>query len=322
MCVLPVLRGIIAALVALCALGALAQDPVDPPLAGRPPHYSQLIGRFTIGATINPASVFVEDPLTLRVRIVGSVAMGDGPTRAHLRILPEDLADSFYIEPRPQDDSAIPDKEWEFVWTLRPKTADVREIPSLALAYYSPQVRRYQTARTESIVLEVKPRPTMVVETPRSPPESFLEWDEPAAPYREDWSAGAIAGWFAFLVIAGVAGAIYGAMRNPRASWISRKQDTGRRIEFERACEEGRPQQAALDTLRDHLQLGPEASLADIERAFKRQGMAPSARARWRRFYAAYQAQRFGPLPIASDADMQALKHEARALVDLLEKAR
>ena len=38
----------------------------DAPIAGRPPNFSHLVGRYSIEAVIEPNEVVVEDPLTLR----------------------------------------------------------------------------------------------------------------------------------------------------------------------------------------------------------------------------------------------------------------
>lgn len=162
----------------------------EPPLAGRPANYSGLVGRFTISTSAEPIRLAVEDPLTLRV-VVRGTSVGDDPTRKHLHVVPDSLGDDFYIEPVPEGDRRLDDGAWEFVWRLRPKSIDVDAVPPLALAYFSPQIGRYQTTRSESIPLIVEPRPAVVVEPSRSGPidSSFLMIDQPTAadPVRGLW---------------------------------------------------------------------------------------------------------------------------------------
>ena len=138
----------------------------EPPLGGRPPNFSGIVGRFRIEADVDSKSVTVEDPLTLRVTIHGE-SVTTPPTRGNLRIFPEDF--DFYREEVAEEDRADPATgTWTFVWRLRPKTTDVREVPPLRLSYWSPMLRRFQAATTEAVPIEVGPQveKTPVAEMP------------------------------------------------------------------------------------------------------------------------------------------------------------
>src|SRR5262249_20657790 len=128
------------------------------------------------------------------VAITGKPADGKPPSRSLLRIFPETMANDFYIESLPANDSFESD-ESEFFWKLWPKSTTVREIPSLALAYFSPIVNRYLTPRTDPIPIAVTPRPRVVdpSEIPSDLPGTFFDRSE-------RWSAAlASIDWISFL---------------------------------------------------------------------------------------------------------------------------
>lgn len=136
-------------------------DP-DPPLTGRPSNFSHIVGRYFIKAEAQPTEVFVEEPITLRVRIVGQGSPRFQPQRKNLHLFPDEVEENFFVEPVADQDRVLPDDNtWEFVYRLRPKTADVREIPGLRLIYYPsmPGRRGYQTTYAEPIEIIVKPKP-------------------------------------------------------------------------------------------------------------------------------------------------------------------
>ena len=158
----------------------------EPPRVGRPVDFSGVVGRFRIEADVSPKTVPVEDPLTLRVTIHGE-AVTTPPTRGELRIFPEEL--DFFREDAVDEDRADPAAgTWTFVWRLRPKSTDVREVPALRLVYWSPMLRRFQAATTDPVPIEV--RPAEAVKTPVLAPPVPTEmrffdispstWDSPA----------------------------------------------------------------------------------------------------------------------------------------------
>jgi hypothetical protein len=157
----------------------------EPPQVGRPVDFSGVVGRFRIEADVSPKSVPVEDPLTLRVTIRGE-GVTTPPTRGDLRIFPEDF--DFFREDVADEDRADPKAgTWTFVWRLRPKSTDVREVPALRLVYWSPMLRRFQAATIDPVPIEVRPAEAVKAPAPVStvPPEQRLFdiepsiWDSP-----------------------------------------------------------------------------------------------------------------------------------------------
>lgn len=134
--------------------------PVEPPVVGRPPQYSGMVGRFTIEATAAPTAIPVEQPITLRVRIRGRAASPNTPQRKRLRLFPEDFAERFYVEPVPAEDRTDETAGvWEFVYRLRPRSVRVLAIDDLTLVYFDPDVKKYQTRVAPEQPIEVTPPP-------------------------------------------------------------------------------------------------------------------------------------------------------------------
>jgi hypothetical protein len=162
-------------LLVLFASWGRAGAPSEPPLRGRPENFSGLVGLYTIAVTATPHEVCVEDPILLTVQIEGR-----GPTepeRRKLRLFPSEIADNFYVENVPEEDTKT-EKSWSFVYRLRPKNIEVELIPSLELVYYLPERRKYQTAVSSAIAIKVKPRPEAKLSSAVSPiraPDYFFE---------------------------------------------------------------------------------------------------------------------------------------------------
>jgi hypothetical protein len=162
----------------------------EPPLAGRPAQFSNVVGAYAISASAEPVAVPVEEPITLRVTISGKGPAKYQPTRKDLMLFPASWTRDFYVEPVPAADRVLPaEGAWEFVYRLRPKHQGVTAIDGIKLVTYQPPTGqrpgRYQTAYAEAIAITVKPRPAGP-EVPddlpvRTAPASFYELPEGAA---------------------------------------------------------------------------------------------------------------------------------------------
>jgi hypothetical protein len=140
---------------------------VEPPLAGRPKNFSQIVGRYRIAALAEPTEVFVEEPITLKVRITGQGPIRYQPQRKHLQLFPEEITDDFYVEPVPDLDKVFArENSWELVYRLRPKSSQVQAIPGLRLVYYAvtPNRRTFQTTYADALPIKVKPKPPASVD--------------------------------------------------------------------------------------------------------------------------------------------------------------
>src|SRR5262245_35648983 len=91
-------------LLLVCVATTFAQRPsIDPPIAGRPDAFSNIVGKYTIDISVEPATTYLEEPITLRVQIKGAGPAKYEPARKSLQILP-DWMDDFYVENVPDED--------------------------------------------------------------------------------------------------------------------------------------------------------------------------------------------------------------------------
>lgn len=130
----------------------------DAPIVGRPADFSGAIGGpFVVSANIEPNEIAVEQPFVLTLRIVGPGNLRELP-RPTLGKLPafqpfavDDLDDEYKDGPPPGR---------VFRYRLRPRTADVREVPAIRFVYFNPAIvpasRGYQTTYTEPARITVR----------------------------------------------------------------------------------------------------------------------------------------------------------------------
>jgi len=163
---------VIALLLLLSALSPARAEPEDeeiprPPAIGRPEHFDEdesPIGSFhTPTVQAEPRTLQVEDPLTFTVRIVaGSGRVWRPPSRPKLGEF-AGFPERFYIDSLGDASGRrVDERTWEFAYTLRPKRADVKSIPSFPFVFFTPGFippeKGYQIKRTTSIDLSVCPR--------------------------------------------------------------------------------------------------------------------------------------------------------------------
>jgi hypothetical protein len=134
-------------------------DNVEPPFPGQPPGFTGAVGSFHVTMRAMPTTLQAEDALVLTVRIAGTGSLK--------RIGRPDLkkersfARHFHIDNL--DDRVLPGEHArEFDYRLRPRSADVKEIPPLPfvifLPGYLPEYKGYQTRMAPAIPLTVTPR--------------------------------------------------------------------------------------------------------------------------------------------------------------------
>jgi hypothetical protein len=158
------------------ALISLTGEPA-PPVVGRPVDFSGAVGGpFVVEQTAEPTTVTAEEPLTLTVRITGPGNLRDLPRpelaklEAYKPFAVEELDDRFVPGDPPRR---------EFRYRLRPRGADVKEVPRLKFVYFNPRLptaRGYQTTYAAPIPLTVKPRtPPVSSGVPTEVPDWMLE---------------------------------------------------------------------------------------------------------------------------------------------------
>ncbi|MBN1554270.1 MAG: BatD family protein [Phycisphaerae bacterium] len=146
------------------------------PTDNRPAGYNGAIGRYDISATALPKKVAVGEPLTLTLKICGE---GNLETLAapDLANLPE-LTKDFRVPDEPLA-GVMENGAKVFTVSLRPRDANVKQIPPIRMAYFDPRIERFVTSRSESIRLHVTPAETLSLdrvvsaapntETPKAP---------------------------------------------------------------------------------------------------------------------------------------------------------
>ena len=178
----------------LCLPGAaFAQPPsMDPPLVGRPDGFSNIVGKYAIQVSAEPTEVHVEEPITLRIRIIGSGPAKYEPNRTRLNLFPG-WDDDFYVQELRDEHRVDRDqKTWLFVYRLKPKHAKVSAIDGIKLLYYDPTIaskQKFVTMPAEPIKIAVKPKPPdSGPETPIAVPDSFFEHVPAAEVLARPWS--------------------------------------------------------------------------------------------------------------------------------------
>jgi hypothetical protein len=146
---------------------------LEPPVGGRPEHFSGAVGVFRINAEAAPTEVAVEAPIILTVTVTGSVAPDyprfPPPERLNIDRL-GDLQDDFQVDDLAEGNGHPDPHTWTYLYRLRPRNTQVRRIPRLHFVFYNPLTGTWPTSYTaESISLKVNPRPTI------APPEDLRD---------------------------------------------------------------------------------------------------------------------------------------------------
>jgi hypothetical protein len=153
---------------------AAAEEEIEPPIVGQPPHFNGAVGTFRISATVQPAEVQAEGPVTYTVRITATGRAHRPPQRPRLEDFTS-FKEGFYLENVGAADGDRPDPHtWEFRYRLRPKSTKVEAIPGFPFVSYKPGMlppqRGYQTAYVPEVPLKVTPREQVGGGTTASPP--------------------------------------------------------------------------------------------------------------------------------------------------------
>jgi hypothetical protein len=157
---------------------AAEPDPNDIPVVGRPSDlpFSEASGWFDVRTRAEPATVEAETPLTFTLSVRAVRETRRPPQRIDLRQLPAFDA-RFYIEDPSEEPSRPDEKTWEFIYRLKPRRADVTEVPGLPFVYFNPYLRTvrkgFQVIYTDPIPLRVLPRETVQVPV-RAPENAFV----------------------------------------------------------------------------------------------------------------------------------------------------
>lgn len=303
------------------------RPPDDPPVAGRPENFSNIVGNYKIAVFAEPTEVRVEEAITLRIWITGTGPEKYEPNRKHLRLFPDSWERDFYVLPLPDEDIVYLEKSWEFVYRLKPKHDKINAIDGITLWSYNPDrpgKMKFVPDFAKSIAIKVRPKldqtDALSVDVPAVPDSFYAVADGKdvlASP-----TATAINGWQLALLLALPPLACLGGAVAYRRFWPDDAQlmRERRRAAAGRALERLRSGACAWEVVRQYLAdrfdfPGVDPTPADASAFLKRRGFARAVGEQARAFFAASDAMRYAD---SVSATMQ-LADEANRLIQALE---
>jgi hypothetical protein len=163
----------------------LASDPaavkvLPLPSNGQPANFSGAVGNFAVSSEITPASGNVGDPLTLRLKVIGTGAFD----RVENSMLSSSDAWKTYRATGKfiPADSVGYRGEKDFEQAVIPQRAGHQTVPPIAFSYFNPETRQYETLYTQPSAVEIAPSANPVATaTPASAPNQTAA-ATPAAP--------------------------------------------------------------------------------------------------------------------------------------------
>ncbi len=130
------------------------------PEADRPPYFSGAVGRYQFTVTAKPLDVAVGDPVTLTMEVRGQGRLETLPPPP-LASWPQ-LNQDFKIPADPVAGLVSGDTK-TFTQSIRPRRADLSEIPAIPFCYFDPTAAEFVTSWSAPIPIAVKPATTISV---------------------------------------------------------------------------------------------------------------------------------------------------------------
>lgn len=129
---------------------------LTPPLQGRPEWYTGAVGQFDFRVVAEPTHVNVGEPITLTMRVTD---LSSGPINLDYLSAPalnrlSTLIDYFKVPDKPLG-GITEGRTKTFTQTIRPRRADVTEIPPLPMSSFDPITGTYITIWTKPIPVTV-----------------------------------------------------------------------------------------------------------------------------------------------------------------------
>jgi hypothetical protein len=365
----PLVAVVLLAAVAGAALGRVEPDsasvePGDARAVGFPAGEvdSGADGRFfRVSTTAEPTALEAEEPFTFTIRITTPEPPARPPRRIDLNSIPA-FAERFYIpeEDETPDDvfpaavlaglasapfgntplataaALAPQTEWVFVYRLKPKSAEVTEVPILTFAYHDPRSqvetpeRRWHVPYAEAIPLDVRTREGVGVPL-RAPDWAFRLADGDLSERREPWRPPGPLGITCFLIAPPLLGwCWYLTWRRlyPDAAWTAlqrRSRSARRALELLARARRAPPSRradiaaaAVAGYLRERLDFpAAEATPVEARSHLLRVSCSAASATEAEQFFRACDAARFQPLV----ADADALCQAGERLIVALEEA-
>jgi tetratricopeptide (TPR) repeat protein len=145
----------------------VAQASVEPidvlpiPKAGQPADYRGAVGQYQIATDATPTHVKSGDPINLVIGVSGTGPMElvQAPPLAEL---PE-LTAEFKVPNEPLPGFVKGDRK-VFSTTIRPRKADVAEIPSIPFSYFDPAAKKFVTVHSKPVSIDVEQAETLTLD--------------------------------------------------------------------------------------------------------------------------------------------------------------
>jgi hypothetical protein len=122
----------------------------DAPTAGRPASYVGAVGIFEAGAELSPREAKVGDPMTLTLWLRGRGTL-DSALAPKLEMI-DQVAERFKVYEATEETR---DDRRFFTYSIRPRSADTQEFPSVALSYFDFKTEKFVTLRTDPLAIKV-----------------------------------------------------------------------------------------------------------------------------------------------------------------------
>jgi hypothetical protein len=123
------------------------------PEEGRPADFGGAIGQWKLDVTAKPTDVAVGDPITVTIKVSGNGNIDTVPTP---KLGPLDGFKTYDPTTKTTKDDLNTTGERVMQQVLIAKSADVKELPEVRLAYFDPEARAYKAAVQSPIKLVVK----------------------------------------------------------------------------------------------------------------------------------------------------------------------
>ncbi|MFC1843578.1 BatD family protein [Thermodesulfobacteriota bacterium] len=121
------------------------------PDENRPQDFSGLVGQYSLAAEASPTEVNVGDPITLNIMVTGAEYLDN----VILPPLKNQPGMNVFKVPEEIGQGEIDGRVKIFTQTIRAKDPSITEIPAIRLDYFNPQTGAYETARSNSVPLQV-----------------------------------------------------------------------------------------------------------------------------------------------------------------------
>ena len=141
-------------------LAAVQVKPI--PKADRPDDYRGAVGRYKIITEAPQRTCNVGDPIQLMIAIDGDGPMDlvRAPPIADLKT----LTDNFIVVDEPLPGFVDGDRK-VFATTIRPKRADVNEVPAIPYTFFDPMTEQFVTVKSEPITIGVHESEVLTLDT-------------------------------------------------------------------------------------------------------------------------------------------------------------